>query len=62
MSTVLVAGRGRMTNTGNEYISELANAAEATKPGDAPDINDDSVDICIEVVKDLKKALPGLWE
>lgn len=62
MSTILVVGKGRMSMEQKEYNSDLANAAEATKPGDAPDITDDSVDICIEVVKDMKKALPALWE
>lgn len=60
MKTVLVAGKGKMSNSSNVNFS-VVRAAEATKSGDAPDINDVSVDICIEVIKDLKSAIPGLW-
>jgi len=68
MYTVLIAGIGRLkrneTNLdGNDEISNhLANAAEATKAGDAPDHSDPSVDICIEQIKELKSVLPGLWK
>jgi len=61
MSTLLIAGLGRLKKSNNSEIDVLADAAEATKAGDAPDGNDPSVDVCIEHVKGMKAALPGLW-
>ena len=51
MPTVLITGR--RTN---------AVEAEATKPGDAPDVQDPAVDVAIETVEELRSVLPGLWK
>ncbi len=65
MRTVLVAGIGRTKNSQNSTSDSgarrLADEAEATKPGDAPDATDDSVDVCVESVDELKLAIPELW-
>ena len=64
MGTVLIAGIGRIRNGSNdldETAQELADKAEATKPGDAPDATDEAVDVCIESVDELQSALPSLW-
>ena len=65
MYTVLVVGRGRLSKKGNDEVhlskEHLANASESTKPGDAPNSEDHSVDICIEDCGQLKDALPGLF-
>ena len=65
MATLLIAGLGRLRKeNGNENVhcdSALAKAGEATKAGDAPDTTDPAVDACIEHVKEMKSALPGLW-
>ena len=58
MKTVLVTGKGRMQNR----ESSLADAAEATKPGDAPLVTDPAVDVAIETVEEMRAVLPGLWE
>lgn len=58
MSTLLIAGVGKMSGKGK---GSLADAGEATKAGDAPDEKDSSVDVCIEHVREMKDALPGLW-
>jgi len=58
MSTLLIAGLGRLSNRENDA---LADAAEATKAGDIPDNTDPSVDACIEHISEMKTALPGLW-
>ena len=70
MTTVLVAGLGRRkSNMGkSENIcvdvksQSLADDAEATKQGDAPDEDDPAVDVCIESAIDMKKVLPELWK
>jgi len=65
MKTVLVVGRGRLRpNHGDESAQsvEAAEAAELTKPGDAPNVADSAVDICIEHCGELKDVLPDLWE
>mmetsp|Transcript_18791 Transcript_18791/g.23059 ORF Transcript_18791/g.23059 Transcript_18791/m.23059 type:complete len:289 (-) Transcript_18791:254-1120(-) len=66
MSTVLITGIGRMkrkdkVNEHDESAKTLADEAEATKPGDAPDITDKAVDVCIESVAEMKSAVPMLW-
>jgi putative hydrolase of the HAD superfamily len=76
MGTVLIAGLGRMqkhgtdandngtdaNGNGTDKAQALADEAEATKAGDAPDITDDAVDVCIESVAELQAALPlHLW-
>mmetsp|Transcript_16957 Transcript_16957/g.32095 ORF Transcript_16957/g.32095 Transcript_16957/m.32095 type:complete len:245 (+) Transcript_16957:357-1091(+) len=62
MLTVLIAGLGRLKkNVSNISSNTFAEAAEATKPGDAPDNSDPAVDFCIEHIKELKSILPGLW-
>jgi FMN phosphatase YigB (HAD superfamily) len=58
MATVLIAGIGRMSGKTNDA---LADAAEATKAGDAPDVEDPAVDVCIEHAREMKAAVPGLW-
>ena len=65
---MLIAGLGRMKKNNVDMdaaeaaaAQELADKAEATKPGDAPDATDDAVDICIESVVELKSVLPSLW-
>jgi haloacid dehalogenase superfamily, subfamily IA, variant 3 with third motif having DD or ED len=63
MSTLLIAGMGRLKKNGSNVIgNKFAAAAEATKAGDAPDDSDPAVDVCIEHIKELKSALPGLWD
>jgi len=71
MRTVLVAGAGRLRRLNNDSSSDngdgddaarlLAAAAEATKPGDAPVVDDPAVDVAIETVEELRAAVPGLW-
>mmetsp|Transcript_23437 Transcript_23437/g.34855 ORF Transcript_23437/g.34855 Transcript_23437/m.34855 type:complete len:276 (+) Transcript_23437:55-882(+) len=64
MGTVLVAGLGRLKKSDvnkDAATQALADKAEATKPGDAPDVTDDAVDICIESVAELESSLPSLW-
>ena len=61
MATLLIAGIGRMNKKGGNNSDALADAAEATKAGDAPDTKDPAVDVCIESVKEMKTAVPGLW-
>lgn len=67
MHTVLIAGIGRLkkdeqgSSAKDEMSKAFANAAEATKAGDAPDDSDPDVDISIEHIKELKHALPSLW-
>ena len=39
-----------------------SDAAESTKPGDAPEKNDPAVDYSMEVIEKFRSALPGLWE
>ena len=58
MKTVLIAGKGRLSGG---YTAASAAAAEATKPGDAPVTSDPAVDVAVEVVADIKVAIPGLW-
>mmetsp|Transcript_18836 Transcript_18836/g.41043 ORF Transcript_18836/g.41043 Transcript_18836/m.41043 type:complete len:288 (-) Transcript_18836:119-982(-) len=60
MNTVLIAGKGRLS-AGNTDKDAAAQAAEATKFGDAPDASDPAVDIVVEAVADMKDAIPGLW-
>ena len=63
MYTVLISGLNRGSGDGEDGVSQsLADAAEATKSGDAPNKDDEAVDTCIECVADLKNALPLLWE
>jgi len=59
MQTVIVLGKGRSTNNGN---NTAADDAEATKSGDAPVADDPAVDVSIETVNELQSVLPGLWE
>eukprot|EP00567_Pseudictyota_dubia_P018284 CAMPEP_0197444282 /NCGR_PEP_ID=MMETSP1175-20131217/9811_1 /TAXON_ID=1003142 /ORGANISM="Triceratium dubium, Strain CCMP147" /LENGTH=288 /DNA_ID=CAMNT_0042975049 /DNA_START=158 /DNA_END=1027 /DNA_ORIENTATION=+ len=59
MKTVLVAGKGALT-CGDK--GDGAEAAEATKTGDAPNASDPSVDVAVEVAAEMKDAIPGLWE
>lgn len=59
MKTILVAGEGKLT--GGEG-SQQSRDAEATKPGDAPVHDDPAVDVAIEVIEDLRKAVPSLWD
>lgn len=60
MATLLIAGIGKKSGKSNG--NNLADAGEATKAGDAPDLKDPAVDVCIEHVREMKTALPGLWE
>ncbi len=62
MATLLIAGIGKLSKDPNSGSKDLTEAAEATKPGDAPDVTDPAVDVCIETVKEMKAALPSLWE
>jgi len=59
MSTLLIAGIGRLSGTRRN--DALADAAEATKAGDIPNVEDPSVDVYIEHAKQMKAALPDLW-
>jgi len=52
MRTVLVQGMGGAD----------AAAGEATKPGDAPQVDDPAVDVAIRTCSELKVAVPGLWQ
>ncbi len=53
---------GTDNHNGTDKAQALADEAEATKAGDAPDITDDAVDVCIESVAELQAALPlHLW-
>ena len=69
MNTVLIAGKGRLSVGNTDGSGEddgtdkdaAAKAAEATKPGDAPDASDPAVDVVVETVADMKDAIPGLW-
>ena len=70
MGTLLIAGIGRLKRGGGEVDDDgmdnaetqaKADEAEATKPGDAPDVTDDAVDFSIESVDEMKSALPALW-
>jgi putative hydrolase of the HAD superfamily len=61
MSTLLIAGLGSLTEKNSSENDALANAGNATKAGDVPDGTDPSVDVCIEHIKGMKAALPGLW-
>ena len=62
MRTVLVAGRGRLGGVDDDdaTASRRAEAAEATKPGDAPERNDPSVNVVVEVCSDMAAAITGL--
>lgn len=51
MKTVLVKGRS----------SEGTKASELTKPGDAPQESDSSVDVVIEEIGQMRERLPSLW-
>ncbi len=59
MATLLIAGIGRLSGTRRN--DALADAAEATKAGDIPNVEDPSVDVYIEHAKQMKAALPDLW-
>lgn len=52
MKTVLITGKR----------SDATNASEATKPGDAPVGDDPAVDVAIETIEEMRRALPGLWQ
>ena len=70
--TCLVTGAGKMScrdnktngdnNNNNNKESDAAAAAEATKPGDAPVLDDPAVDVAIEIVEELRSKAPGLWQ
>ena len=62
MGTCLIAGLGRLGKNMSKDTQSLADQAEATKPGDAPDSTDDAVDVCVEVVSEMQAALPQLWK
>ena len=51
MRTVLVSGLG---------VGDAA-AGEATKPGDAPQVDDPAVDVCVRACGEMRAAVPGLW-
>jgi len=55
MRTVLVRGR-----QGGDDASKAA--AEATKPGDAPQEDDPAIDVVIDAANELEAALPCLWQ
>lgn len=59
ITTVLVAGLGKLNGLSISNSSALE--SEATKAGDAPILNDPSVDVVIETIEDLRKTLPVLW-
>ena len=67
MRTILIAGKGRKRSSQLETAAESksttgADASELTKPGDAPVEDDPAVDVCLEVVEEMRSVLPGLWE
>ena len=55
MHTVLVRGK----QGGNDARKA---AAEATKPGDAPQEEDPAIDVVVDSANELEAALPGLWQ
>jgi len=59
MATLLIAGIGKLSNSNGS--NDLAAAGEATKAGDAPVMDDPAVDVCIESITEMKKALPSFW-
>ena len=67
LKTILVAGKGRKRSSRLAAAAEGkaaggADASELTKPGDAPVEDDPTVDVCLEVVEEMRSTLPGLWE
>jgi len=52
LRTLLVSGLG----TGD------ASAGEATKPGDAPQVDDPAVDASVRSCAEIRAVLPGLWQ
>jgi putative hydrolase of the HAD superfamily len=61
MSTVLISGRTSSSTTSTDGKSNGKADAEATKPGDAPDLDDPSVDVAMEHCGELQQKCPGLW-
>lgn len=70
MGTVLIAGVGRLKRgeggvdgdgMDGAEAQALADEAEATKPGDAPDATDGAVDFCVESADEMKSALSAIW-
>mmetsp|Transcript_11960 Transcript_11960/g.18485 ORF Transcript_11960/g.18485 Transcript_11960/m.18485 type:complete len:274 (-) Transcript_11960:1560-2381(-) len=67
MKTILVSGstQQKEDKSDGSIISSsaaLAAASEATKKGDAPDVNDPAVDASIAVIGEMKEKFPGLWQ
>ncbi|CAB9511951.1 Hydrolase [Seminavis robusta] len=71
LKTILVAGKGRKQSSRSDTATSTAtsngagagaDASELTKPGDAPIEDDPAVDLCVEVVEEMRTALPGLWQ
>lgn len=63
MKTILVAGKGRYSNsTNNATMNGGMKAAEATKTGDAPEKDDPAVNVCVEVCSQIRDAIPELWQ
>jgi len=67
LKTILIVGKGRKRSSRLAAAAEGkedcgADASELTKPGDAPIEDDPAVDVCLEVVEEMRAALPGLWE
>jgi putative hydrolase of the HAD superfamily len=64
MKTILVCGKGRRKQhsgcEGGNVNSKGADAAEATKAGDAPDETDPAVDAVVEVASEVKDVLKDL--
>ena len=52
MKTVLITGKR----------SDATNESEATKPGDAPVVDDPAVDVAMETIEEMRRTLPGLWQ
>ena len=65
MKTVLVVGKSRGSSTNHKPInngpSKATEAAEATKMGDSPKMDDPAVDVSIETCSEIHGALPGCW-
>ena len=61
MKTILVVGKGRKGNNNKDKANNSnANAAEDTKPGDAPDETDPAVDGVVEVASEIGDIL-DMW-
>jgi len=63
LKTILVAGKGKL-QSGRQAAGkskEGAMESEMVQFGDAPLESDPAVDVSLEVVEEMRSALPGLW-